>query len=48
METLEQLVVARLVIGSIEDETPAWWDILLLEAAVLVGHKQAADLLMRR
>jgi len=48
VETLEQLVLARPGIGSIEDETPAWWDIALLEAAVLVGHSQAAELLLRR
>ena len=47
-EILEQFVMARPGIASAEDEAPAWWDIPLLEAAVLVGHKQAADLLMRR
>jgi len=47
-EILERHVVARSGMGSIEDETPAWWDILLLEAAVLVGHRQAAELLLGR
>ena len=45
---LEQLVVARPGIGSAEDETAAWSDVLLLESAVLVEHRQAADLLLRR
>jgi tetratricopeptide (TPR) repeat protein len=47
-EILEQLVLGRPGIGSPEDETPGHEDILLLEAAVLVGHRPAADLLMRR
>ena len=46
--TLEQLVVARPTIGSKEDETEAWRDMLLLEAAVLVRHRGAAGLLLRR
>ena len=48
VETLEQLVLARPGMGSPEDETPAYIDAMLLEAAVLVGHRQAADLLLRR
>jgi len=47
-ETLDELVVKRPSIGSAEDETPAWSDILLLEAAVLVEHREAAELLLRR
>jgi len=45
---LERLVVARPGIGSAEDETGAWEAITSLEAAVLVGHRQAAELLLRR
>ena len=47
-EILDQCVVARPGIGSTKDETPAYRDIMSLEAAVLVEHKQAADLLMPR
>jgi tetratricopeptide (TPR) repeat protein len=47
-EMLEQMVVARPGIGSAEDETFGWSDIILLEAAVLAGHCQAAELLLRR
>jgi tetratricopeptide (TPR) repeat protein len=45
---LEQLVVNRPDIGSAEDETTVTEDIACLEAAVLVGHKQAAELLLSR
>jgi tetratricopeptide (TPR) repeat protein len=48
VDMLEQLVLRRPGMGSAEDETPAWEDTLLLEAAVLVGHRQAAELLLRR
>jgi len=47
-EMLERLVVARPGIGSAEDETGAWEDITSLEAAVLAGHRQAAELLLNR
>jgi tetratricopeptide (TPR) repeat protein len=47
-EMLERLVVARPGIGSAKDETGAWEDITSLEAAVLAGHRQAAELLLRR
>jgi len=47
-EMLERMVVARPGIGSDEDETMVWVDITSLEAAVLAGHRQAADLLLRR
>jgi tetratricopeptide (TPR) repeat protein len=47
-EMLEQLVVARPGMGSARDETPVWIDITLLEVAVLSGHRQAAELLLRR
>ena len=45
---LEELVLARPGIGSDGDETSTWPDIQLLEAAVLVGHREAAGLLLRR
>jgi tetratricopeptide (TPR) repeat protein len=45
---LEKFVVARPGIGSAEDETGAIHDILYLEAAVLVKHCQAAELLLNR
>ena len=45
---LEELVLARPGIGSDEDETTITQDIPLLEAAVLVGHREAAGLLLRR
>jgi tetratricopeptide (TPR) repeat protein len=48
MEMLERLVVARPGIGSVEDETPILADITSLEAAVLAGHRQAAELLLHR
>ena len=47
-EMLEQLVIARPGIGSAEDETTVSQDIVSLEAAVLAGHRQAAELLLRR
>ena len=43
-----RFVLARPGIGSGEDETSAQLDILFLEAAVLVGHREAARLLLRR
>ncbi|UCD09454.1 MAG: hypothetical protein JSU79_02085, partial [Dehalococcoidales bacterium] len=48
VETLEQLVLARSGIGSAEDVTSASSDISLMEAAVIVGHRQAAELLLNR
>jgi tetratricopeptide (TPR) repeat protein len=47
-EMLEQMVVARPGIGSAEDETQVAPDIVSLEAAVLAGHRPAAELLLRR
>jgi len=46
-EILEQNIPARLGSGSAEDETSAWAAILYSEAAVLVGHREATDLLLR-
>jgi tetratricopeptide (TPR) repeat protein len=47
-DILEQLVVARSGIGTDEDETLGWADIISLEAAVLAGHRRAVELLLRR
>jgi len=47
-EILEEQVLARPGISSAEDEIPAWIDIELLEASVLVRHRKAAELLLRR
>jgi tetratricopeptide (TPR) repeat protein len=45
---LDNIIAARPEIASDEDKTWATWDIIYLEAAVLVGHKKAAELLMHR
>ena len=45
---LQQFVVGRPNIGTAQDETQAWRDVLNLESAVLVGHKEAAGLLLKR
>jgi tetratricopeptide (TPR) repeat protein len=45
---LERQVVARPGIGSVKDEAIASFDIAALQAAVLVGHRPAAELLLRR
>jgi len=47
-EMLERWVMARPDIGSADDETVVWQDIASMEAAVLAGHRQAAELLLRR
>jgi tetratricopeptide (TPR) repeat protein len=47
-EILERMVIARPGIGSAEDETVAYFDIAALEAAVLAGHRRAAELLLCR
>ena len=47
-ETLEQYVVKRPGIGTPRDETSVWQDIQFLEAAVLINHKKAAELLLPR
>jgi tetratricopeptide (TPR) repeat protein len=47
-EMLDRLVVTRPGIGSGEDETMVCLDITSLEAAVLAGHRQAAELLLPR
>ncbi len=45
---LKQQVVPRSGIGTAEDETATVSDIVHLESAVLVGHRKAAELLLRR
>jgi DNA-binding CsgD family transcriptional regulator len=45
---LDKNVVKRPGISTPKDETPAWIDTFYLEAAVLMGHRQAATLLMNR
>ena len=47
-EIIEKQVVQRPNIGITEDETRFWYDALYLEAAVLAGHRQAAELLIER
>jgi tetratricopeptide (TPR) repeat protein len=47
-EMLERWVVARPGIGSVKDETTMWLDITSLEAALMTGHRQAAERLLRR
>jgi eukaryotic-like serine/threonine-protein kinase len=45
---LERNVVQRPGIGTLEDETGIVTDIPFLEASVLIGHRQAAELLLNR
>ena len=45
---LDAFVVRRPGIGTLEDETVAWADILLLEASVISGHLRSAELLLNR
>ena len=45
---LEELLLARPGVGSDEDETRTGRDISMLEAAVLVGHQEAASRLLSR
>jgi tetratricopeptide (TPR) repeat protein len=45
---LEKYVVKRPGIGTVEDETAFSQDALLMEAAVIIGHHQAARLLLDR
>jgi len=47
-DILQEKVVTRPDIGTLEDESPIVPDVLFLEAAVLVGHKEAVDLLLQR
>jgi tetratricopeptide (TPR) repeat protein len=45
---LEDLVIKRPGIGTIEDETGIITDALLLEASILTGHHRAAEFLLNR
>jgi len=45
---LEEHVVKRPNIGTDEDETDAWKDILFLEASIITEHRKAVELLMNR
>jgi tetratricopeptide (TPR) repeat protein len=47
-ERLERMLVARPDITSVDDLTHAWLDIAYLESAVLVKHRKAAELLLKR
>jgi tetratricopeptide (TPR) repeat protein len=47
-EILEREVIRRPGIGTAEDETVADFDVLYLEAALLIGHRQVAELLLNR
>jgi len=48
VEMLDKMVLARPGIGSAQDETATSLDVVSLEAAVLAGHRQAAELLLHR
>jgi tetratricopeptide (TPR) repeat protein len=48
LEILEQNIVNRPDIGTNEDDTVIWMDILYLQAAVLIGHRQSAELILNR
>jgi tetratricopeptide (TPR) repeat protein len=45
---LEQFVLKRPDFNTTNDETPAWFDILFLEAAILTKHYEAVDKLFQR
>lgn len=45
---LEEWVVSRPGVGSTDDETQAFVDILLLQGAIRIGHRKAAELILRR
>ena len=47
-ELLEQWVLRRPDMGTVEDETAIWDDSSYLEAAVVTGHRPAAELLLNR
>ena len=48
IENLENLIINRPGAGSPEDETYSSVDVMLLEAAVLIGHRSATELLLHR
>ncbi|HEY33511.1 MAG TPA: protein kinase [Dehalococcoidia bacterium] len=47
-EILERRVVSRPNIGTLRDESPTVPDVLFLEAAVLISHQRATELLLNR
>jgi len=47
-EILERLVVARTTMGTPEDETGMSLDTICIEAATLIEHRQAVELLLKR
>jgi tetratricopeptide (TPR) repeat protein len=47
MEILDQHVLARPNIGTAQDGTHSWYYVWALEAAIMVGHHQGADLILR-
>jgi serine/threonine protein kinase len=48
VKILDKYVVNRPGIGTDEDETRFWVDTLSLESAVIAGHQQVAELLLKR
>ena len=48
MAVLDQLIASRIRLEPSEDETPDYRDMPSLQAAVLVGHREAAEFLSRR
>ena len=45
---LDELIASRSGLKPIEDETPCFGDMSSLQAAVIVGHREAAEFLVRR
>jgi tetratricopeptide (TPR) repeat protein len=47
MEILDERVLANSNIGTAQDGTSSWYYVFALEAAIIVEHRQAADLLLK-
>ena len=47
-EILERVVLTRPGFGTTEDMARSLWDTVYLEAAAIIGHRQAAELLLNR
>jgi tetratricopeptide (TPR) repeat protein len=47
-QLLDRMLQERPNINSTQDMTQCWLDVIYLEAAVLVGHRKAAELLLKR
>jgi hypothetical protein len=45
---LEEWIVSRPGVGSADDETQPFVDILLLQGAIRIGHRRVAELILRR